>query len=367
MATTGCLGGDGGGNNGNNGDSCASGEIEYNGQCYNECSSADDCNAGESCTPIGDSDDSVCIQTSDEDTGTDTGGETDTGTDDDGGGTADGTCSDILECAQTCQDQTCLDNCTSEGTADAQQKFDAFLQCNQGGGNCDAELAACLGCSESETVIGLDCVASCSANGDCESDEICDEPILQPGESVCSYDVSTLGDGCAESTDCEGPDSDEVVQGQGFCSTEDADGNEIPGGICYAVGCNTNGQQVAYGPTTGCGLDAFCLAQPDGQGGTIGLCLPLCRETADCPRGLEDGYTCSIFQKDDSGNLGTCDAACETDADCESTDQQGNTVAGRCNTTEGYCEQPCDPAAASDCTDAGGTCEEDGENAYCVF
>lgn len=368
--TTGCfLGGGGGSNNGNNGDgqNCASGEISFNGQCLTECGSQDDCQDGQSCTPLQGRSESVCVGTGNGgDAGTDTTDDAGTDAGDDGGtSTGTDTCAEVLSCAQTCQNQSCLDNCLSNGTEQAQSDFNAYLSCAQGGGNCDSQLAACLDCSSDEVIIGTQCASGCSDASECDSGEICDEPILQPGESVCSHDMSSLDDACSGNGDCAAPDSEDVVQGQAQCVQEDQNGDPIPGGTCIAFGCALNGQRVAYGPSTGCGLDAFCLAQQTQQG-TIGVCLGLCRETADCPRGAPD-YTCSIFQQDSSGKLGTCGQACASNDDCSRTDQQGNQIQGRCN-DDNYCEQPCDPNDASDCTDAGGSCESDGDgNSFCVF
>ncbi len=78
------------------------------------------------------------------------------------------------------------------------------------------------------------------------------------------------------------------------------------GGYCIGVGCNTNSNQVgqiAYGPQTGCGNDALCLNEDDGNGGVTGVCVGLCSGAGTC----RVGYDCQeAATLQDGTSLGVC-------------------------------------------------------------
>ena len=182
--------------------------------------------------------------------------------------------------------------------------------------------------------------------------------------------MSALGDTCQEDGECPAPDSDVAVGGQSGC-VDEFQGTTYPGGSCFAQGCTVpDGQSVAYGPDTGCGMQALCFASESGGG----VCQALCHSVDDCRTGENiDSYTCSILQKAEDGTLtGLCGTACETNEDCSGTTSTGDPISGRCN-SKGYCESECDPSVSdeeSDCVGSGGTCEESsesGEGGYCVF
>ncbi|WP_168210360.1 hypothetical protein [Persicimonas caeni] len=222
--------------------------------------------------------------------------------------------------------------------------------------SCTTEIEACADCAAGEVEINFGCATPCTDATECGADEECVDPYLgagEDGQKYCSYSPDNLGGACADNPDCGGPDPSVTEQGGGFCNTN------VDGGFCLAVFCNYG---LQYGPTTGCGLEAICGGQDDGQGGTIGICQPLCSENTDCLRGDTGEFSCNVVQLDQDGSpLGLCSPSCATDADCQFQDG----TQGRCNDNS-YCEVPCEGDGA-DCTDRGGVCTDFDGTEYCVF
>jgi hypothetical protein len=280
---------------------------------------------------------------------------------------SDQTCPEVLDCFGTCGqgDQGCLSDCIDSGTPEAQGQVDDLLTCAENNcpdgsepgcvqEECGAEFDACADCASGEVAIGFECSTTCSTDGDCGSDERCTEGYFGiADQSVCAYHPESLADTCTADGDCGPADPDVAPGGFGVCADDTQGGG--PDNTCYAVGCNPGAEGVDYGLQTGCGLEGLCLDQ---QG--TGLCLHMCDEQSDCPRGDSADYSCRILAGGDNA-WGICDLACGSDDDCVFDDGSGGEIQGRCN-AKGYCETPC--AGDGSCADAGGTCDSDD---ICVY
>jgi hypothetical protein len=350
---------DTGGGGGDTGLQCGSDEVAANpfGQgetCYATCTDESTCVDAEECLELNDGT-MACIEIP----------------------TGDSSCAELSECSGSCaqDDAACQNDCFVNATSEAQDASNTMNSCisdNCGDAttqeevvacadeNCSTEINACIACESGDVDLtrgfGFACTTVCTeGGGECTGDETCQSPILgDPTSMFCAHDMSKLADACAGNPDCPTPD---VPGGQPFCVAESQDASLV-GGFCYAAGCQFGANGQGYGLNSGCGLEAICIEQADGNGGTVGICVPLCSEVEDCRDTDLESYTCSIIQKSGETSVGTCGTACTDATDCEGP--EGN-AGGRCNATS-YCEFPC--AGDGSCAEAGGAC--DGED-FCVF
>ncbi|MFW6054243.1 MAG: hypothetical protein ACOC9J_05465 [Persicimonas sp.] len=301
--------------------------------CYASCTEANDCEEGKQCV------DSICIESPSEDLD----------------------CAEVISCIADCDesDSDCRDACLSNGSPQGEGLARELLECFERNcpegepeclaEQCKSEMDSCADCSENQVPVGLECMAPCETNADCDTDQQCTEPYFQltEGQKVCSYHPENLSGPCSENDECGGPDPEIIDDGGEMCSSNE----ELS--TCLAVGCNPD---PSYGPNTGCGLEAVCHEE-----GNLSFCIALCREQSDCPDNNADETSCRIVQEDDEGRVGVCEPSCSGDDDCILDDGSGDMQEGRCN-NQGYCEVPC--ADSDDCGDKGGTCDTDG---FCVF
>lgn len=154
------------------------------------------------------------------------------------------------------------------------------------------------------------------------------------GDPVCEGGDLPLHAACTSTADCEGP--------LPVCMSELGAGH--PGGECRRW-CDPNAEGE-------CGPDAFCLERGD-----RGQCVPRCSTSNGAP--CRDAYRCAPYQIFEGGqivDIGVCVPGCRDAADCPvlgaCSDVAGFAQSGLCVSPED-CEQPGDEDGdgRSDCED----------------
>ena len=180
----------------------------------------------------------------------------------DTGGGSGQTCAQIASCVGACgSDNTCASKCVSQGTTDAQKKFQTWLTCinNALTGTCKTKCANRQS-TDCSTCIKTACSAeasACSGGG-------------TPG-------TKGFGDACGGTVGCKTGFICAITQTgskKGFCSKK----------------CTTSGQPCTGSPS---GTESYCLLS-DGKGSNY--CVFLCKykgssgpKTVPCPTGLTCG------------------------------------------------------------------------------
>jgi hypothetical protein len=199
---------------------------------------------------------------------------------------------------------------------------------------------------------------------------------IEEWQNACSCErPGNLATACTTDDGCDGG---EALQGSCIPQSGQNEAGETVetgflGGYCSAYGCEPNQTAQGFGLSLDarCGDSGLCLPAGSTPQNPYGLCLKGCSSVADCPRGLDAGYTCRILFKDDDDSVGMCWPKCDDDDDCSSP-AEGNTpaVVGKCSATS-YCMASCNPATANSvCIQNGGTCvptEEDDTKGFCAY
>jgi len=171
------------------------------------------------------------------------------------------------------------------------------------------------------------CLPNCTADTDCRADGyVCTNADEDTGGATECFPGGTdttaaTGDPCTGVWECPGGDD-------AACLTPDGSGTVD--GFCTEIGCTADSD---------CETGAHCTSFDDGDGGTLGLCLPDCSSDADC---RADGYACYDVDEDGGGvtecwiggtGAGAPGASCTDAGDC------AGGARGRCapNIIDGYC------------------------------
>ena len=230
----------------------------------------------------------------------------------------EGTCTDIVTCAETCEegDTVCTDACIATGSEAAGQSYSAW--------------AACL--------------ADCDGDGDCVVETCAPDgaQCLWPGEG----DVT-----CADVNDC-----------LGAC---DFDADPTCGDACFASGdaaAKALWLQLIWCNQSVCGAIEdeaeanICWAEATSDGGACFDYIDACGLAGEDPISVDDGVNCS--------EINECVSTCEEDAECEAACvEQGSEQSVEDYTEWMACFDDCDDYSClqDECAAEGSTCFWPGE------